>query len=354
MKSITKKTTTRDSNIELLRIVLMIMIIMIHYLVRGYKLPLMGNNNYVPTENTPYYLFTFTFVIIAVNCYFFISGFYSIKPKINNLISFIIQALFFSIISFLIAHFIFPNRNILHANIIETLFPISYNHWWFLNIYLALYVFSPIINAGISILNKNQILLIIIILIYLQTSYIFTGLNYLSTTGHSMYSMLLMYLLGRYCNINKIKIKHPGFLFIGFIIILFCIFYFLGIIKGSQSIAWRLLTYNSIFNIIGSILFFYMFKNLTIKNIPFLNKCAALSFGVYLFHESESLKIVVGKIPLYLSHHIHSGIGTIIILLLAAIFMFIIGIIIEKIRLLVSRPIIDYIVKFSNKLNIYI
>jgi peptidoglycan/LPS O-acetylase OafA/YrhL len=219
------------------------------------------------------------------------------------------------------------------------------------NIYLGILLLSPIINKGIDYLTKNQFKILIIALIYLQTTYIIFGTNYLSTTGHSIYSMLVIYLLGRYFRIYDVQIKKPFILFILFTFALFLSVYFISIL-GYQSIAWRFLTYNSLFIIIASILLFYTFKELKIKHYPIINKIATFSFGVYLFHESESMKIIIAKIPVYISPYINNGLILIFSIILISIVTYLFGSVIERFRIFVSQPIFKYISKQINKITL--
>lgn len=62
--------TIRDSNFELLRIVLIVMIICLHYLGHGGSLEVLG-----PSDFNFYFAYAFeSFFIIAVNCFILITG----------------------------------------------------------------------------------------------------------------------------------------------------------------------------------------------------------------------------------------------------------------------------------------
>ncbi len=101
---------SRDSNFELFRIVLMIMVISIHYLLHGGVL-----KNLTP-DDTNYYIVNIIYscIRVAVNCFVLISGYFGIKFNIKKLIKFELQILFYSISIFII----FTYSGVMEFNII--------------------------------------------------------------------------------------------------------------------------------------------------------------------------------------------------------------------------------------------
>lgn len=85
----------RKSNIELLRIILMFMIILFHMLAHGGKIHKLSNGSFYTTDNTPIFLFVFSFLSFAVNCFVFISGYYGIKVRLKTILSLIFQGVFY-------------------------------------------------------------------------------------------------------------------------------------------------------------------------------------------------------------------------------------------------------------------
>lgn len=69
--------TTRDSNMELLRIVAMSMVVIGHFIIHGIW------NDEIPvfSVSTSVQLMVYSLAVIAVNCYFLISGYYQIKLR---------------------------------------------------------------------------------------------------------------------------------------------------------------------------------------------------------------------------------------------------------------------------------
>lgn len=78
-KFTTNKPKTRDTNIDLLRIIAMLMVITIHCLGNG---NLLGNSK-IPTYNLAGIRILDTLSLVAVPTFFIISGYYMSSYKIN-------------------------------------------------------------------------------------------------------------------------------------------------------------------------------------------------------------------------------------------------------------------------------
>lgn len=105
------KKETRDANIELLRSVLMVMIILFHLIVHGCKVKGLHLSLYQPTNHDFFYLFALSFLCVAVNCFIFISGYYGINFKIKTLISFWAQGAFYALGIYLCSVFAFNSTS---------------------------------------------------------------------------------------------------------------------------------------------------------------------------------------------------------------------------------------------------
>ena len=95
----------RQSNFELLRIILMLMIVGLHTLFHGGALPLLT------PEHANYYIANTyeSLFIVAVNCFIIISGYFRIKGSIKKVLKIEFQILFYSISIFVI--FVVFNRD---------------------------------------------------------------------------------------------------------------------------------------------------------------------------------------------------------------------------------------------------
>ena len=108
----------RDSNMELLRIIAMLLVMIVHANFRALPVPTYEEaNNEILSSILSF--FTESFSIICVNLFILLSGWYGIKLKIERLVEFIFQVGFFSIVGFIINLYVTPDRFTLTQSIGE-------------------------------------------------------------------------------------------------------------------------------------------------------------------------------------------------------------------------------------------
>ena len=123
----------RESNIELLRIVLMALIIIWHYMIYGQSLL----SNLVEGKNINLSdLITTPMLVFPVDCFVFISGYFGIKLRLKSLISFLILMITYSIITYCLASYFSGTFKINYF--IASFFPVSADIWWFFTLYIIL------------------------------------------------------------------------------------------------------------------------------------------------------------------------------------------------------------------------
>jgi surface polysaccharide O-acyltransferase-like enzyme len=93
------KSKVRDSNMELLRIVAMILVMVVHANFRAMHFPT-GYDLAISPSSVFLRYFTESLSIICVNVFVLLSGWYGIHFKISRLLEFIFQVMFFSIVIF--------------------------------------------------------------------------------------------------------------------------------------------------------------------------------------------------------------------------------------------------------------
>lgn len=277
-----EKKKLRNSNIELLRFILMFAICVWHMFVHGFDLKYIGTINYNVDKN---YLLYCTILVPAVNCFMLISGFYGINFNIRKAISLIFQAGFYFWLGIILKYILwgdFSFNKILH------IFPISTFAWWFLTIYFVIFLLSPIINTGIRNLSKKQYLMILCVLIFINSIGLY--INRVSL-GSNLQSLLILYLLGRYMAIYKIKINKRSALLIWIASTIILASLVLISTNINLKISWLLLSYNNILIIlqaIGILYFVLSFKEKHYKPFLFLG---ANCFAIYLLTEGIGLQL---------------------------------------------------------------
>lgn len=276
----------RKSNIELLRILAMVLIILHHYALHGGLASIagFGVNKYIGT-------ICLIGGKLAVNLFVLISGYFLIESefKFKKVLKLILQVYCYSV-AFFIVYVIF--KGIPTGEIIKlTVFPFTSKAYWFMLPYICVYVLSPFINKLIKSISQKQLISLIGILIFM-----FSGIGFFITDSGLMNNLswfILIYLIGAYIRLydfnyfSKNTIK--WFSVIGYVlfIIITC-----GITYMSQynanifKIVNKISSMNSIIVLVEAILIFLVFKNFDIKNSKVINILGKSSIGVYLLHDS--------------------------------------------------------------------
>lgn len=331
----------RQSNIELLRIALMIMIITHHVIVHGLGLANIGRHSFHLDNHTYWAIAANCFVVVAVNVFVFISGYFGIKFKLRTLFSLFFQAASYSFLLFLL--FASFNPSIWNAsNVMNSLLPISRNMWWFISTYIGLYILSPILNGGVQSLDRRQFTLIMVCLLFINC---FSGFFFgtLSEKGYSIFNFMVIYLIGRYVKQYSISFKSPLAFFIGITSVIFGLTMLLLHYHKQSTVVW-LFAYNNPLLIISSISFFFIFKNLDIRYSRRINIAASTVLGVYMIHEYSSIRsILVGWVSSLKATYGDSEVLFVGAIALLVLSIFVTGAIIELIRKQVSNALIERI-----------
>ena len=279
-----KTGNKRNSNIELLRFILMIAICVWHTYVHGFDYKNMSCN-IIPGRND---LLFMEICAPAVDTFILISGYYGIKFSYEKMSRYILLALLISNLVYCIRFLFFGGSLSFYNQIL----PVSSGfNWWFLNAYIVIFLLSPIINLGIDQIEKKLFrnLLFALFFIYFIVQY------QLGMGGANFTIMFLLYLLGRYLKLSKIKLSRLQSCSIYFfsLLLLYGIIMYYYYKKDYPSI-WHLLNYNNpaIVLIAVSILYYVLsFERKPISNISFF--LGRHSLSIYLF--SEIIGVVLYK-----------------------------------------------------------
>lgn len=325
----------RESNIELLRIVLMLMIISHHVIVHGFGLKNITSQSYNVNNSTYIEILLNSFFVIGVNGFVFISGYFGIKFNLKRIISIAIQAISYSVV-FYLALCLINKIDFDFVSFIKSFFPISRNIWWFITTYIGLYFIAPFLNTGIKNIPKNELLYILTGLFILNciSSFVFVGI---SNNGYDLFNFIFVYLIGRFAKQNDLRIKHSGVTLLictGIITVLG-----LGLVYINKfPLVWHLFYYNNPIIILSAISIFFIFLNLKIGYNRYINNIAQLILGVYMIHDYPNIRnYISGIVELLKNNYSQALLPLILIALILSIF--IVCSLIEYLRLCLYNPI---------------
>ncbi len=283
------KESKRHIGIELLRIIAMMMVIILHFMIKGQYSK--STNQIINVESW----ILICFSVVAVNCYVLISGYFmsekSFKLKrINQTYS---QVLFYSIFTFLLL-VILGLKFFSFGQAFTAVTPFVHDSYWFANSYLLLLLFTPLLNSAINNMDKNKFQLILIAL--LGTYCVFNNMVKIinpidKTAGYGILWFIILYLSAAYLKKYYIPSNKPikfFLLYLGTVftnLIIHTSFGHLGAVWGNGMVR----DYNNILVYIGAVFLFLAFINIDIDN-KIVSKVilffSPLTFAVYLIHES--------------------------------------------------------------------
>lgn len=278
----------RDSNIELLRIIAMVMIVAHHFSVHGNFQP--DSTTFI---NNIWLEILFSGGKIGVNIFIMISGYYLIdsqKIKINKILKMLFQMLFYSLIIFTL--FVLFD---LEPFSVKSLFNhfLCYPLWWFASCYLALYLIHPYINKLLNNLGKKsyQKLLIYSTIIWCVIP---TLTNESFDSGFLIW-FIYIYCLGGYLNRFPLKLDWTAKKYFLISLIMYFITFFIKILFGNIlkdstflfEYINRLFDLETLSTLLISLFLFIGFSKLKIKYSKLINTISSTTFGIYLIHDYE-------------------------------------------------------------------
>ncbi len=338
----------RESNIELLRILAAMAVVIMHYNGRG---SLGGFANVAGGSFNEIILTFFEAVTIcAVNLFVIISGYFMRSSQKRDLLKPL--ELFCRYLIFELAAFIIGAAFKSEYRSFDGFLSFFTGYYWFVFIYIALYIISPYLNLVFDTITpkgrKTMLLLslatfsvypfIIDILAY-RTGRTFAGTSTIglegAQSGYTIVTFVLMYLLGCYLRDMDREYKTGNLIcFLAADIAAIGTWMYVDkLLTGSFIMDSASINYENPMVIFEAVLVFLIFRNIKMKNVKAINELAGASFSVYLLHiyflsffnTAESVK---GN-PVFLVLHI----------LGSAVIIYILVYIINKVYELITVPV---------------
>lgn len=296
----------RQANFELLRIAAMLMIISLHYLVKG---GVVLSAPFVAKENPVGVLAWLieAFCIVAVNCYVLISGYFGVESvwKPERVVSLLCQVLFYSLL--IPALFLLfgaeSARELGFYGWLGCALPIETEHYWFATSYLLLYLLMPFLSAGIRQMEKRQLQIATAFLLafFSLGKTIFPVPLVTDRFGYDFGWFLCLFVTAGYIRMYGISwLEKQSHAAAAYLLSVLCI-WLLALCSntlGSEIEAFAYYadmpyTYNHLLCLISAVSLFYLFKNMRIREGRFadaVRKLAPCTFGVYLLHEHNLVR----------------------------------------------------------------
>ena len=286
----------RNPNIDFIRIIGMLAIIVHHLLLHGRIFKKYNKYKQLNLLNIICNWHVSSFAII--------SGLLGHKSfKYSNLLFLWIQTLFYSItFSFIFNKFIICRA---YNYYIVDIFPVIYKRYWYVTAYFGIYPLLPFINSGLLAFTQIEIKKIIyfMIVIFIIWSSVFID-SFSQHNGKSPFSILIFYIIGayigKYCLNIKIKAIHRILIYIlcfFLFVIVSIICYYIHTRQNLNIFSVKLkkllrISINSfpMLNQIFAIVIFVSQINFNQYIIKIISFIAPLTFDVYLIHDNPYIR----------------------------------------------------------------
>lgn len=325
----------------------MLSIIAYHFLVHGAKVSSGPEGSYaVEDESSVAYILLKSFLVLSVNCFVFISGFYRIKFKITSILNLLLQVSFYGILITLI-YSLLAQHYLGFRYYVEAIFSIFTGTWWFITAYFALYLLSPLLNAAVDTFSKKQFLFVVAALTIINciSGFLFSAGPMGVNRGYSLVSFIHIYLLAqyikKYINLDTLKKWAAAVYIITCIIIFLLALLSIGEL-GERGIG-RIYAYNNPLVLIAAISFFFIFLNFSLKS-RIINGTSPYVLGIYLFHDHPFMrKHLIEKV--YTLSQQDSALKHFLILAISTCIIFIIGYLVDRFREFLLTPLTHYLIR---------
>lgn len=342
----------RNSNLELYRIIVMLLIVAHHYVVNSGLMSVMKEE---PLHIQSIFLYLFgMWGKTGINCFVMITGYFMCKSHISlrKFMKLLFEIYFYNLIitgTFLLTGYCSPS----FSTVFYALVPIQSLGVNFVACFVVFYLLIPFLNLLIQTMN-SKLHLRLILLCLLVYSMIGTipkitlGVNYVSW-------FVVLYFIASYIHLYgfpiKISNRNWGWLTLLSILISMASVVFMAwlstvFVNKNIPVFWFVADSNHIMALVTALCSFMFFKDLKIGYSKLINMIGASTFGVLLIHANSDImrqwlwQDILNNVGQY-------GTNTMVLhAILSVIAIFVICILVDMLRMrFVEKPLFNKCVK---------
>ena len=354
-----KKSGSRMANLELLRCIAMMMVVVLHYLGKGEILPDLTGPGMNVTGAAAWLLESFC--IVAVNVYMLISGYFlsTSSFKLSRLVKLYLQVWVYSVgigaLSMITG--VMPAQEVTVHDLLTMVLPVSMGHYWFLSAYIFMYAFLPFMGGAVQKLSRKQMQVALggLLLFFCVLKSVLPVRLELDNLGYDCIWYLCVFLTAAYIRRFGVgvfdKLRNSILLYVGSGLGIFGLTFALyGIYLKTGSLGRIVkigLEYNHILPYLAAIGLFGIF--LHVKPCPKMSvvicKIAPYTLGVYLLHENIGLRYAwQSRLG---ADRIGNVAGLIVWTLIAVLVVFAAGILLDMLRAAVMKGLHKLLMKLG-------
>ena len=294
---------TRKSNIELLRIVLMLLIIAHHYVVNSGLTEVFDYQ--APTLKMYFFQCFGAFGKIGVNCFVLITGYFMVTSKITakKWLKLYLEVKFYTLAIYVL-FLLFGRIGFNYHHCLETIFSVVFGVGVnYADTFLVLYLLIPFLNDLAAKLSFRAFSVLLGIALTVMTiiptfSLFLSVLDESNDTWNYLMWMIVLYLTGAYIRTYQdqlqaiLRLRTPfqkfGLLFCNLVLIFLWIAFFdlFGVKHNMRSPYWFVNDANKLLAFTCAVSMLFWFMSLDIKHSKLINGIASTTFGIFLIHTS--------------------------------------------------------------------
>lgn len=342
----------RNSSIELVRILSMIMIIILHY----NNDMLGGALGHVSKGEINYHFLYIveSICIVGVNVFILVTAFFSesVKEiKVRKIVDLYFLMIFYDFIGYVISVIIGENTFSM-KEVIVTVLPFLVGRRWFVETYIILMMLIPFINKIINHINKKSHELAIFIQVALFSIWPTIGFSApVLDHGYGIITFIMLFFIGTYIKkyIVKMEVRKDYLIpcCVMTSIISIVAIYFQSILHIGGG-AWD---YCNFFVLVGSVSLFLLFScGISEFYNDKINGIAKHTYGVFLIHTNRALANTIYQ-NIFKCEEVYDSKYLWVHLIITVVLLFVICIVIDAIRAFIFKHTYDKWAKNINILN---
>ncbi len=347
----------RMANLELLRCIAMMMVVVLHYLGKGGLLGDMAAGSLTITQTVAWVLESFC--LVAVNVYMLISGYFLCMSsfKVSRLLKLWLQVWLYSVgVGFLAAVTgILPTEEFNTHYLLSLVFPISMGHYWFMTAYVFLYLMLPLVGMAVRKMTKGQMQLAIggLLVMFCVLKSVLPFRLEMDGQGYDCIWYLCVFLTAAYIRRFGIPFFKKKWRSVCLYIVA-CLGIFaetmclhqIFLRTGSMELIMKIATeYNHIFPFLAALGLFLAFlvTNVSGKMAAFVKRIAPYTLGVYLLHENIGVRYAWQN--LFGANRVSSVPQLVLGVLFSGVVVFAVGITVDFVRTFAMKGIHTILLK---------
>lgn len=322
---------TRDSNIELLRLVSMFLVLVVHADFKALGMPSLADCAAAPVGTFMRYLVE-SFSIVCVNVFILISGWFSIKFRFVRLGELLFQLLFICLLMF--------GFLALVGGAGELSLRAFVDDYWFVWAYVVLYLFAPALNSFVDTEPKKSVETFLLLFFLLQTLFGCLISTDWFSLGYSPLSFMGLYVLGRYMRLypNRFTTQSRTVDLIAYMGMALLITFSVYLLHSLHIDPSKVYAYSSPLVIVESVSLFLFFTKLSFKS-NVVNWLAVSCLSIFLVHCFPGF---FERVYLYQIRAWFMGLDTLSFVLYTAVWIltfFFVPLLIDKLRIFIWRKL---------------